>query len=106
MKKEKYIIENGQWIKATKLKLFKHNIKKNLKRWKLVDKYSNKIIPSSELGRYFSLSPIEYEQAQKLFKEKGTLSYEFYPCGIGWGIRVHCLDKNNEIIDITDVTCW
>ena len=43
---------------------------------------------------------------KKIFKEKGTISYEFYPCaGIGWGVRLHVL-KTGEIIDITDVESW
>ena len=77
-----------------------------MKRWKLVDKYSNKIVPNSELKRHFTLSPIEYEQAEKIYKEKGNIAYIFYPCGgIAWGVKVRVLDTNEEI-DITDVTCW
>ena len=104
--KNDYLIENGRFVKATKWKLFKQEIRRQLKRWKLVDKYSNKIVPNSELKRYFSLSPIEYERAEKIYKEKGTIAYIFYPCGgIAWGVKVRVLDTNEEI-DITDVTCW
>ena len=104
--KNSYLIEDGRFIKATKWKLFKREIGKQLKRWKLVDKYSNKIVPNSELKRYFSLSPQEYKDAEKIYKEKGTIAYIFYPCGgIAWGVKVRVLDTNEEI-DITDVTCW
>ena len=102
-----YLIINGRIKRATKWDLFKHKVQTEIKRWVLVDRYSNKIIPNSELDRYFSLSPIEKETADKLYKEeKRTLSYEFYPCGgICWGVRVHDL-KTDEVFDITDVSCW
>jgi hypothetical protein len=102
----KYLIEDGRFVKATKWKLFKREIRRQLKRWKLVDKYSNRIVPIDDMKRYFSLSPIEYERAEKIYKEKGTIAYIFYPCGgIAWGVKVRVLDTNEEI-DITDVTCW
>ena len=106
MRKERYLLEDGRWTKATKWKIFKQKIKSEIKRWKLVDKYSNRIVPMDDMKRYFSLSPIEYERAEKIYKEKGTIAYIFYPCGgIAWGIKVRVLDTNEEI-DITDVTCW
>ena len=106
MKEEKYLLEDGKWIKATKWKSFKQKIKSEIKRWKLVDKYSNRIVSIDDMKRYFSLSPIEYERAEKIYKEKGTIAYIFYPCGgIAWGVKVRVLDTNEEI-DITDVTCW
>ena len=101
-----YIVEDGKWVKANKWKLFKYNLKSQLKRWKLVDKYSNRVIPIDDIKRHFILSPTEYEQAEKIYKEKGTIEYTFYPCGgIGWGVKVRVL-KTGEEIDITDVTCW
>lgn len=104
--KESYIIKDGKWIKATNWMLFKYRLKISIKKWKLVDKYSNRIIPIEEMKRYFSLSPIEYEQAEKIYNEKGTIEYVFYPCGgIGWGVKVRVL-KTGEEFDITDVSCW
>lgn len=101
-----YIVEDGRFVKANKWKLFKHNLKRQLKRWKLVDKCSNRVIPIDDMKRHFTLSPIEYEEAQKIYKEKGTIEYVFYPCGgISWGVKVRVL-KTGEEIDITDVTCW
>lgn len=101
--KNEYLFEDE---KVTKWKLFKREIRRQLKRWKLVDKYSNKIIPNSELGRYFILTPKEFKEAQKLYKEKGTLSYEFYPCaGIAFGVRVKVLETD-EVIDISDYGSW
>jgi hypothetical protein len=106
MKKEEYLLEDGKWVKAIKWKIFKQKIKFEIKRWKLVDKYSNRIVPIDDMKRYFSLSPIEYERAKKIYKEKGTIAYIFYPCGgIAWGVKVRVLDTSEEI-DITDVTCW
>lgn len=106
MKKESYVIEDGRWVKATKWKLFKRRLKNETKRWKLVDTYSNRIIPIDDMKRHFILSPIEQKEAEKLYKEKGTLEYTFYPCGgIGWGIKVKVV-KTGEEFDITDVTCW
>lgn len=106
MKKEEYLLEDGKWVKATKWKIFKQKIKFEIKRWKLVDKYSNRIVPIDDMKRYFSLSPIEYERAKKIYKEKGTIAYIFYPCGgIAWGVKVRVLNTNEEI-DITDVSTW
>lgn len=104
--KEHYIVKDGKWVKANKWMLFKHRLKNEFKRWKVVDKYSNRIIPIEEIKRYFILSPIEYEQSKKIYKEKGTIEYTFYPCGgIGWGVKVRVL-KTGEEINITDVSCW
>ena len=104
--KEYYIIQDGKWTKANKWMLFKFRLKNEIKRWKLVDKYSNRIIPIDDMKRHFTLSPIEYEQAEKIYKEKGSIEYIFYPCGgIGWGVKVKVI-KTGEEIDITDITCW
>ena len=54
---------------------------------------------------HYVLSEKEYKQAKEIYKEKGTISYEFYPAGIGWGVKVH-VEKTGEIIDITDVSNW
>lgn len=107
MEKEIWINYKGKWVKnPSKWIMFKRNFKLLCKRWKLVDTYKNKIVPVSELGRYFILSPKEKEDADKIYKEKGTLSYEFYPCGgIAWGVQVKVL-KTKEIINITDTEVW
>ena len=106
MEKETYISVKGKWVKATKWILFKRRIKWWFIKWKLVDTFKYRLIPQSEMGKWFGLSDKEYEDAEKLYKEKGTISYEFYPCaGIGWGVRIHVL-KTDEIIDISDVSTW
>lgn len=107
MEKEIWINHKGKWIKnPSKWILLKRAIKDYLRRWKIVDKWKYRIIPHSEMGRYFSMSPKEKEEADKLYKEKGTLAYEFYPCGgIAWGVRVKVV-KTGEIIDITNYDCW
>jgi len=107
MNKDKYLIENGRFVKATTWKLFKFKCKNWFKKWKLVDSSKFRIIPFSEMGRFFELTPQEKKDAEKIYKEKGTISYEFYPCGgIGWGVRVHLLDTKDETINITDITSW
>ena len=107
MEKEIWIHYKDKWIKnPSKWIMFKRNLKLWCKKWKLIDKSENRIIPNSEMKRYFSLSPQEYEDAEKIYKEKGTLEYIFYPCaGLAWGVKIKVI-KTGEIIDITDVSCW
>ena len=107
MEKEIWIHYKDKWIKnPSKWIMFKRNLKLWCKKWKLIDKSENRIIPNSEMKRYFSLSPQEYEDAEKIYKEKGTIAYIFYPCGgIAWGIKVRVLDTDEEI-DITDTSNW
>ena len=89
MEKEIWIHYKDKWIKnPSKWIMFKRNLKLWCKKWKLIDKSENRIIPNSEMKRYFSLSPQEYEDAEKIYKEKGTLEYIFYPCaGLAWGVK-------------------
>lgn len=106
MKKEFWINYKGKWIKnPSKWVMLKRGVKLWCKKWKLVDKTKNKIIPQSEMKRYFSLSPQEYKDAERIYKEKGTIEYHFCPGTIGWGVKVKVL-KTGEEIDITDVSCW
>ena len=77
-----------------------------LLRFKIVDTWKYKVTPRFDLKYYFKLSLKEYEAAEKIYKEKGNISYEFYPGGgIGWGIKIHVLNTG-EVIDITDYSCW
>lgn len=106
MEKEVFIVKKGKWTKASKWDLFWRTISHYFNRYKIVDTWKYKLILHDDSKYYFKLSPKEYEEAEKLYKEKGTLSYEFYPCGgIGWGVRVKVVDTD-EIIDITDVSSW
>ena len=107
MKKEFWISYNENWIKnPSKWILFKRKIKSLLKRWKIVDTKKYWIIPESERKNHFILSEKEFKQAEEIYKNKGTISYEFYPCGgIGWGVILHVLDTK-EAIDITDTSNW
>ena len=101
-----YSKRKKSYIKATKWDLFWNKLKYKFTKWKLVNTYKYWLIPYKDKKKYFSLSNKEYEEAEKLYKEKGTISYEFYPCGgVGWGVRLHVL-KTNEIIDISDVDSW
>ena len=106
MNKETCIFKNNKWVKATKWDLFWRPIKHKFTKWKLVDTSKYWIIPEDDRKLHFILSEKEYEEAKKLYKEKGTISYEFYPCaGIAWGVRVRVL-KTGEVIDISDVDSW
>ena len=107
MEKEIWIKHNNKWIKnPSKWILFKRWVEFTLKRWKIVDTSKYWIIPEDERKLHFILSEKEYEEAEKIYKEKGTISYEFYPCaGRGWGIRLHVL-KTNEVIDVTSYDNW
>lgn len=98
--KDKWITNPSKWI------LFRRKVRLWFKKWKLVDTSKYCLIPWEDRKRRFTLSKKEYEDSQKLYKEKGTISYEFYPCaGIGWGVKIHVL-KTGEIIDISDVDSW
>lgn len=104
--KETYFIVNGEFIKATKWMIFKREIHRWITRFKFVDSWKYRFIPHDEMKYHFVLSPKEYEDAQKIYKEKGTISYNFYPAGgIGWGVELKVL-KTGEIIDISDVSSW
>ena len=107
MEKEIWIYYKDKWIKnPSKWIMFKRNVKLWCKKWKIVDKSQNKIIPQSEMKRYFQISSQENEDAEKIYREKGTIAYIFYPCaGIAWGVKIRVLDTGEEI-DITDVSCW
>ena len=106
MEKEIWIYKRGKYIKATSWDLFWRKIKNYRERFKIVDTWKYKLIPHDDSKYYFKLSSKEYNDAKKLYKEKGTISYEFYPCaGIAWGVKIHIL-KTDEIIDISDISCW
>lgn len=74
-------------------------------RWRIIDTWKYQLILKSDLKRYFCLSPEEYEVVQKIKKEKGDISYHFYPTGIGTTVRVK-VKKTSEEIDITDYNYW
>ena len=85
---------------------FFKNLLCKITRYKLVDTWNNRIYPQEDWNKIFKLSPKEYEDSQRIFKQDGNISYEFYPCGgISWGVRIHKL-KTGEIIDITDISVW
>lgn len=90
----------------SKLEIFKETIRDWVTRFKIVDTWNYMIIPHSHNKYYFKMSPQEYEDADNIYKDKGTISYEFYPCGgIGWGLKVRIV-KTGEVFDITDVSSW
>lgn len=71
------------------------------RKWKLVNVFTNRIVPYNSLA--FILSDKEKEAAEKIYKEHGTIEYIIYPLGgIGMGVRVRVI-KSGEEFDITDV---
>jgi len=104
--KKTWIYKNDKLAKATKWNLFWRALKHKFTRWKLIDTSKYCLTPWESKIRTFTLSDKEYKDSQKLYQEKGTISYEFYPCaGIAWGVKIHIL-KTGEIIDISDVDSW
>lgn len=103
---EYYSKRKHRFVKATWFGLLIRKIKHLFTKWKIINTDYYWIVPNSDRGRHFILTDKEYKKAKKLYKDKGTISYEFYPCaGIGWGIKIHIL-KTNEIFDITDIEAW
>ena len=101
MQREVWILKNGKWIKATKWEVFKRTITGIFTRYKLTDTWRYNIVPHEDLKYIFKMTPKEYDRTKKLYEEKGTISYEFYPIGgIGYGLKIHTKD---EIIDVTDL---
>lgn len=106
MKAKSYILKDNELIELTTWMKFKRNIKHFFTKWKLVNSDKYYILSYKDRTSNFILSKKEYEKAQEIYKEKGTLEYTFYPCGgIGWGVKVRVINTN-EIIDITDVDSW
>lgn len=106
MKTTSWIYYNGKYVEAKGLVYFKWKLKYWFKKYKLINIYKYRLIPLDDMKKIFKLSDKEYEDSEKLYNEKGTISYEFYPCGgIGWGVKIHVL-KTGEIIDISDVSTW
>lgn len=100
------IYKKGKIVEATKYDLFIRKITRIFNKWKIVNISKYCLVPWDDRKKQFTLSDKEYEESKKIFKDKGTISYEFYPCaGIGWGVKLH-VEKTKEIIDITDVSKW
>ena len=101
MKYKIWIYWKGRWTKARWWMLAIRRTKLWITKWKIVDTSKYQLVNRDELGKWFSMSDKEYKKSQKIYKEKGSISYEFYPCGgIGWGLKIHC--KDGEIIDRFD----
>ena len=108
MNKEIWIYnkKRNQYVKVTKWDLFWRPIKYWFTKWKLVDTSKYCLVSWTDREKQFTLSDKEYIDSENIYKEKGTISYEFYPCaGIGWGVKIHIL-KTGEIIDITSYDNW
>lgn len=105
MTNKSYIFKDGKLVELTRWMKFKRRIKSLLTRYKLIDTWNNHIIPANDFRRHFIMSEKEYEDAKKIYNEKGTISYEFIPGGgIGWILKIHT--ANGETIDITDYESW
>lgn len=103
---ESYYMIDHKLVKVTKWMKFKRLIHDWVNRFKLVDTWKYKLIPHTDSKYYFKLSSKEYENAEKIYDEGNTISYEFYPIGgIAWGVRVKILESG-EVIDISDTESW
>jgi len=51
------------------------------------------------------LTDTQKKLSEDIFKDKGNISYEFIPNGIGYSVKIKVL-KTGEIIDITDIDTW
>lgn len=101
-----HIDKSGKIKQVSKLKHIYYKTIDKFKKWRFINSYKYLIIPNNKTDGVFRLSDKEYEAAEEIYKTKGTISYEFYPCGgIGWGVKLHVLDTG-EIIDITDIDSW
>lgn len=87
------------------MKRFITKIKRLFKRYQIVDRYKYDLIYKKDWGLYFVMSKKEREEADKIYKEKGNITYEFCPTGIGYGLNIHVV-KTGEVIDITDYDTW
>ena len=109
MNKElQYKVMFGQRLTAKeKCIVMLNKIKHWFKKWKiLVNTDRFKVEPFPYPYTRFELTPKQMEDAKKIYEEKGTIEYTFYPCsGIGWGCKVKVWNTN-EYIDITDVSNW
>ena len=100
-----YTLKNGKLTKLSKFKSFIYNIKRFINKYQIINTHKYSVIPKSDLKYIFKLTKKEYEESEKIYSSKGTISYEFYPCGIGMGVRVRVLNTK-EVIDITDIDSW
>ena len=101
-----HIDKSGKIKQVSKLKHIYYKVIDKFKKWKFINSRKYLIIPNNKAGVVFRLSDKEHESAEEIYKTKGTISFEFYPCGgIGWGVKLHVLDTE-EVIDITDIDSW
>jgi len=68
--------------------------------WKLHNK-----IKENDFSKAFILTDTQKKLSEDIFKDKGNISYEFIPNGIGYSVKIKVL-KTGEIIDITDIDTW
>lgn len=106
MKEIQTLNKKGQLITLNRFDLFIRKMKHFFEKWKVINTDHYWIVPNSKRGHHFVLTDKEYEDSEKIYKEKGTISYEFYPCaGIAFGVKIHVI-KTDEIIDISDISNW
>lgn len=97
-------VDNSSSI-SYKIHILWWKFKRFFTKWKIVNSTKYDIVSVKDRNKSFKLSEKEYEASQKIYKTKGTISYEFIPSGIGWGVKIHVLNTH-ETIDITDYNTW
>ena len=103
---EKYIYYNGRYFRhplsfGDKMFIIWDWMTTPFRKWKLVNVFTNRIVPYNSLA--FILSDKEKESADNICKEHGAIEYIIYPlAGLGWGVKVRVI-KSGEEFDITDI---
>ncbi len=78
-----------------KLRIIWH---KHIGKYKIIDSSKGRFVPYSQI--VFILSKKQSEQVNTMYCKE----YRFIPTGIGLAFEV--VDKNNNIIDLTDYDTW
>lgn len=81
---------------------YKHKLRiiwhKYIGKYKIIDSSKGRFVPYSQI--VFILSEKQSEQVNTMYCKE----YRFIPTGIGLAFEV--VDKNNNIIDLTDYDTW
>lgn len=93
------------YTKETWFDKFKWKLKRWIYHYEIVDRHKYDLILKEDWRLYFVMSKKEYEEAKKIYEEKGYITYEFCPTAIGNGLNIR-VEKTGEVIDITDYDTW
>lgn len=104
MKNDYYKFNGKSLYKPNKLEILTDNIKRCLKRFKIIDTWKYDTISRNDYKYHYVLSKKQYDEIEKIKEtHNGFISYIFTPEPIGNVVKIQI---NNEIIDITDYDTW